>query len=144
MRAKTVNFERGQDPKTSLNIGDAAIYKKIGEMMKADGWTPNDPHESDSAIAWAVEYNHHQLAKFLLDRHSVDPDAKRGMPDFIQWAAQNKDLAMVELLLSYEPDPSKLNFALRMSTSYEPAYNAIKNYVGKEVVDGYFIDPIKN
>ena len=133
MRAKPVNFERGVDPKKSLQIGDAATYKKIGDMMKDDGWTPNTPHESDSAIAWAVDYQHHELAKFLLDRHAVDIEAQRGIPAFIQWAAQNKDLDMVKLLLNYEPDPSKLDFVLRMSRSYEPAYNIIKNYMEKEI-----------
>lgn len=133
MRAKTVNFERGVDPKKSLQIGDEATYQKIADMILADGWTPPDPHKDyESAIGWAVEYKHHELAKFLLDRHGKDPDVKSHMAEYIQWSAQNKDLPMVELLLSYEPSPTVLNFALRMSTAYEPAYNAIKNYMGKK------------
>ena len=129
---ESLDFEKGIDPKKSMGIGEEATYRKIAQMMKADGWTPADPYESDSAIGWAVEYKHHDLAKFILDRRFNQSDVESKMADYIQWAAQNKDLEMLELLLSYEPDPDRLNFALRMSTRYEPAYNTIKNYIGKD------------
>lgn len=134
MRAKFVkenlDFERGQDPKKSMGIGDEAIYQKISDMMLADGWTPVDPHESDSAIGWAVEYNHIDMAKFLLDRDLTD-EARSHFPDYIHWSAVNKNLDMLKILLSYNPDPSKLDFALRMASQYEPAYILIKNYIEK-------------
>lgn len=128
---ESMDFEKGIDPKKTIGIGEEATYQKIAKMMREDGWTPVDPREADSAVGWAVEYKHHDLAKFLLDRHSKKPDVEAQMPNYIQWAAQNKDLEMLELLLSYEPDPTRLDFALRMASNYEPAYNTIKNYIGK-------------
>lgn len=128
MRAQ---FVRGEDPKKSLQIGDEATYQKIADQMKADGWTPEDPHESDSAIGWAVEYGHHDIAKFLLDRHGDLPEVRSNMPDFVQWSAQNRDLNMLDLLLSYKPHFSNQaqRWTLKMATSYEPAYIKIKKYL---------------
>lgn len=129
---ESLNFEKGIDPKKAMGIGEEATYQKIADMMQKDGWTPADPHESDSAIGWAVEYGHHDLAKFLLDRHAHQDEVQNQMVNYIQWSAQNRNLDMLELLLSYyNIDPSHLNFALRMASSYEPAYNLIKNYMSK-------------
>jgi hypothetical protein len=132
MLNESINFERGIDPKKSMGIGEEATYQKIADMMQKDGWSPVDPYESDSAIGWAVEYGHHDLAKFLLDRHSHQDEVQNQMVNYIQWSAQNRNLDMLELLLSYfNLDPSHLNFALRMASSYEPAYNTIKSYMNK-------------
>ncbi len=125
MRAQ---FVRGEDPKKSLQIGDEATYQKIAGMMQADGWTPSDPHEIDSAAGWAVEYKHHDLVKFLLDRNSA-----YNMTDLVQWAAQNKDIEMVELLLSYKTTPAdRLGWVLSISSDNEKIHNLIKKYIREE------------
>ena len=130
MRARlvleTLDFERGGDPKKSLQIGDAATYQKIADKMKNDGWTPNDPYQSDSAIGWAVEYGNLEYAKFLLDRHGL-PQEDAGT--LISWASQADFIEMVELLLSHKPDPHKLDYALRMAVGNDPIWEVINNYI---------------
>jgi len=138
MRAKSVfenlDFERGVDPKKSLQIGDTATYQKIADMMKADGWTPNDPYESDSAIGWAVEYGHLELAKFLLERHGL-PQEDAGA--LISWAAQNDSIEMVELLLSYNPNPYRLDYPLKMAIGNNPIWEVINNYIEENKIHEY-------
>lgn len=138
MKAKSVfenlDFERGEDPKKSLQIGDTATYQKIADMMKADGWTPNDPYESDSAIGWAVEYGHLELAQFLLERHGL-PQEDAGA--LISWAAQNDSIEMVELLLSYNPNPYRLDYPLKMAIGNNPIWEVINNYIEENKIHEY-------
>jgi len=128
MRAK---FIRGQDPKKSLQIGDAATYKKIADLMKNDGWTPSDPYQSDSAIGWAVEYGNLEMAKFLLDRHGIP---KEDQDTLVSWAVQADFMEMVKLLLSYNPDPNKLRYSLRMAVGNDPIWEVINYYIEENKV----------
>jgi ankyrin repeat protein len=128
MRAQ---FVRGEDPKKSLQIGDAATYKKIADLMKNDGWTPEDPYQSDSAIGWAVEYGNLEMAKFLLDRHGIPKDDQDAL---VSWAVQANFMEMVKLLLSYNPDPNKLRYSLRMAVGNDPIWEVINYYIEENKV----------
>jgi len=124
---ESLEFERGNDPKTSMGIGQEATYRKIADMMKTDGWTPQDPKDSDSAAGWAVEYGHHDLAKFIIDN---DRPSNLGT-DLILWAIQNDDAEMVKLILSYNPNlKNSSNYLLNRSSNNEQIYNLIKKYIG--------------
>ena len=57
MRAKTVNerinFERGQDPKKSLRIGDEYFKQKLEEIKNKSGYTNEEDFEDDQLIIYA-------------------------------------------------------------------------------------------
>lgn len=127
MIKESLDFERGHDPKQSIGIGKEATYRKIAQMMKADGWTPQDPKDSDSAAGWAVEYKHHDLLKFIIDHDS--PSNLGG--DLILWAVQNRDTEMVKLILSYHPIITNWTFLLNRASNSEKIYNILISYYKK-------------
>jgi hypothetical protein len=124
MRAKTVNFERGGDPKKAMGLGREATYQKIADMMEADGWTPSDPHESDNAAGWAVDRGHHDLVKFIIDN-----DRPNNFDSLVQWASINRDSEMVELLLSYYPRLEKIGFAIKMADPDGDCFLLLTDYI---------------
>jgi ankyrin repeat protein len=127
---ETINFERGIDPKTSMNIGiEAQIANLVkehqdefaeGELQKSDYlWAcaaleqvefvkyliskKVDIHvRQDKAIRFAAAKGNTEIVKLLLEA-GADPSAEYDQG--LGYAASNNNLEMMQLFLDYGADP---------------------------------------
>ena len=111
MKAKTVQFERGKDPKEVMGVG---IHDRIKDMMLKDGWKYDGIH---SVLKWAAAMEH---------------------PEFVKWAVMNGarewldkhpgDFAMQAIAEWQKPDPELLDFlANNGANMYIIGYFTIKD-----------------
>jgi ankyrin repeat protein len=110
MRARFVfedmGFERGQDPKKIMKIGQWAQIKKDYE---ADTATWRD-YSHEEALEWAAMKGNKEYVEFLL-ANGVDPNHNDG--NTLSRAVVNNETEIIRILLNYGMNKNSLSLAIK-------------------------------
>ena len=98
--SENIRFERGQDPKSAMDLG---MLPRIKAAMKSRGYESNTV---DQILGFAVDYGHKAFTKFALD-NGANPNYNSGRSLGI--AVQEGNFEVAEMLLKHGANIDSIN-----------------------------------